>query len=271
MIPEFGQIALIIAFLLSLCLSVIPMAGSFNGRLVWMTSARSLAVGLFVFVALSFGILSWSFYVDDFSVAYVANHSNLVLPVQYKISAVWGGHEGSLLLWVLILAGWTLAVSVFSNRLPIDILARVLSVMGMISVGFLLFMIATSNPFDRVLPNIPHDGGDLNPLLQDAGMIFHPPMLYMGYVGFSVVFAFAISALLSGRRCGLGKVVTPLDQRSLVFFDNWCCPRQLVGVLRTWVGRLVVLGPGRKCGVYAMVGGYSAYSQFGHDRKTGCV
>ena len=199
MIPEFGQIALIIAFLLSLCLSVIPMAGSFNGRLVWMTSARSLAVGLFVFVALSFGILSWSFYVDDFSVAYVANHSNLVLPVQYKISAVWGGHEGSLLLWVLILAGWTLAVSVFSNRLPIDILARVLSVMGMISVGFLLFMIATSNPFDRVLPNIPHDGGDLNPLLQDAGMIFHPPMLYMGYVGFSVVFAFAISALLSGR------------------------------------------------------------------------
>jgi len=199
MIPEFGQLALIIAFLLAVCLATVPMIGSFNGRLVWMTSARSLSAGMFVFVALAFGILTWSFYTDDFSVAYVANHSNLVLPVQYKLSAVWGGHEGSLLLWVLILAGWTLAVSIFSRRLPVDMLARVLSVMGMIAVGFLLFMIATSNPFDRVLPNIPHDGGDLNPLLQDPGMIIHPPMLYMGYVGFSVVFAFAIAALLSGR------------------------------------------------------------------------
>nr|WP_082087078.1 heme lyase CcmF/NrfE family subunit [Teredinibacter purpureus] len=199
MIPEFGQIALIVAFLLALCLAVIPMAGSYNGRLVWMASARSLTAGLFVFLAIAFCILAWSFYVDDFSVAYVANHSNLVLPTQYKLSAVWGGHEGSLLLWVLILAGWTLAVSIFSRRLPIDMLARVLSVMGMIAVGFLLFMIVTSNPFDRVLPNIPHDGGDLNPLLQDIGLIIHPPMLYMGYVGFSVVFSFAIAALLSGR------------------------------------------------------------------------
>lgn len=199
MIPEFGQLALIIAFLLALCLSIIPMAGSFNGRLVWMASARSLTVGLFIFIAIAFAILAWSFYSDDFSVAYVSRHSNLVLPVQYKLSAVWGGHEGSLLLWVFILASWTLAVSVFSARLPLDILARVLSVMGMVSVGFLLFMIATSNPFDRVLPNIPSDGGDLNPLLQDPGLIFHPPMLYMGYVGFSVVFAFAIAALLSGR------------------------------------------------------------------------
>ncbi|WP_075184640.1 heme lyase CcmF/NrfE family subunit [Teredinibacter haidensis] len=199
MIPEFGQLSLIIAFLLALCLSIIPLVGSFNGRLVWMASARSLTAGLFVFITIALAILAWSFYVDDFSVAYVARHSNQVLPTQYKISAVWGGHEGSLLLWVFILAGWTLAVSLFSSRLPIDILARVLSIMGMIAVGFLLFMIATSNPFDRVLPDIPYDGGDLNPLLQDPGLIFHPPMLYMGYVGFSVVFAFAISALLSGR------------------------------------------------------------------------
>jgi len=199
MIPEFGQLALIIAFLLSVCLAVIPLAGSYNGRLVWMSSARSLSVGLFVFIALAFAVLTWSFYTDDFSVSYVARHSNLLLPVQYKISAVWGGHEGSLLLWALILSGWTLAVSIFSVRLPLDVLARVLSVMGMISVGFLLFMIATSNPFDRVLPNIPSDGGDLNPLLQDPGLIFHPPILYMGYVGFSVVFAFSIAALLSGR------------------------------------------------------------------------
>lgn len=199
MIPEFGQLSLIIALLLATCLSVVPMAGSFNGRLVWMLSARSLSVGMFVFVALAFVILAYAFYTDDFSVAYVARQSNLVLPVQYKLSAVWGGHEGSLLLWVFILASWTLAVSVFSRGLPIDVLARVLSVMGMIAVGFLLFTIATSNPFERILPNIPSDGSDLNPLLQDPGLIIHPPMLYMGYVGFSVVFAFAIAALLSGR------------------------------------------------------------------------
>lgn len=199
MIPEFGQLALIMSLLLALCLSIVPMAGSLYGRLVWMSSARSLSTGLFVFVAIAFGILAYSFYVSDFSVAYVARQSNLVLPVYYKFSAVWGGHEGSLLLWVLILSGWTLAVSVFSRNLPIDVLARVLSVMGMIAVGFLLFTIFTSNPFDRVLPNIPSDGADLNPLLQDPGLIIHPPMLYMGYVGFSVVFAFAIAALISGR------------------------------------------------------------------------
>ncbi|TVZ39105.1 cytochrome c-type biogenesis protein CcmF [Alteromonadaceae bacterium 2753L.S.0a.02] len=199
MIPEFGQVALIIALLLALCLAVVPLVGSFTGRLVWMSSARSLSAGLFVFISIAFAILAWVFYSDDFSVAYVANNSNSVLPVQYKFSALWGGHEGSLLLWVFILSGWTLAVSVFSSNLPIDVLARVLSVMGMIAVGFLLFTITTSNPFDRILPNIPGDGSDLNPLLQDPGLIFHPPMLYMGYVGFSVVFAFSIAALISGR------------------------------------------------------------------------
>lgn len=199
MIPEFGQLALILALLLACCLTVIPLAGTYNGKLVWMSSCRPLTLGVFVFVAIAFGFLAWSFYIDDFSVVYVANNSNSLLPPEYKISAVWGGHEGSLLLWVLILAGWTLAVSVFSRDLPLDVLARVLSVMGFVAVGFLLFLIFTSNPFERFLPNIPQDGGDLNPLLQDPGLIIHPPMLYMGYVGFSVVFAFAIAALLSGR------------------------------------------------------------------------
>ncbi|VUD48096.1 Cytochrome c-type biogenesis protein CcmF [Thalassocella blandensis] len=199
MIPEYGQLCLIIAFLLSLVMAVVPMAGTFNGKIVWMSSARSLAAGIMVFVTASFVILSWSFYVDDFSVKYVANHSNSLLPSYYKLTAVWGGHEGSILLWILMLAGWTFAVSVFSKRLPLDIIARVLSVLGMILVGFLSFTLITSNPFERILPLMPSDGQDLNPLLQDFGMIIHPPVLYMGYVGFSVVFAFAISALLSGR------------------------------------------------------------------------
>jgi len=199
MTPEYGQLALIIAFLLSVCLTIIPMVGTYNGKVVWMSASRSLAAGVFVFVIIAFAILSWSFYIDDFSVKYVANHSNTLLPVRYKFSAVWGGHEGSLLLWVLMLSGWTLAVAVCSKRLPIDMVARVLSVLGFITVGFLLFMLLTSNPFDRVLPNIPAEGADLNPLLQDFGLIIHPPMLYMGYVGFSVAFAFAIAALLSGR------------------------------------------------------------------------
>ncbi len=199
MMPEYGQLALIIALLLALCLSIVPLVGTYNGKVVWMSASRSLSVGLFVFVAIAFAVLTWSFYVDDFSVKYVANHSNTLLPVRYKISAVWGGHEGSLLLWVLILAGWNMAVSIFSKNLPLDMVARVLAVLGMISVGFLLFTLLTSNPFDRVLPNVPVEGSDLNPLLQDFGLIIHPPMLYMGYVGFSVVFAFAIAALLSGR------------------------------------------------------------------------
>ncbi len=199
MIPELGHFALILAFCLSIILSVIPLWGAHTGNGVMMNSARSLSLGLFVFVSLAFACLVVAFLQDDFSVAYVANQSNSLLPVQYKVSAVWGGHEGSLLLWVLILAGWTLAVSLFSKDMPLDMVARVLSVMGMIAVGFCAFVLLTSNPFDRLLPNTPADGGDLNPLLQDPGLIIHPPMLYMGYVGFSVVFAFAIAALLSGR------------------------------------------------------------------------
>ncbi|MFO1369689.1 MAG: heme lyase CcmF/NrfE family subunit [Marinagarivorans sp.] len=199
MIPEYGNFALIIALTLAICLSVVPMAGSFTGRVLWMSAARPLAVGQFVFTTIAFCILTYCFVVGDFSVKYVATNSNSLLPTYYKVSAVWGGHEGSLLLWALVLCAWTLAVATFSKQLPLDVLARVLSVMGVIGVGFLSFMLITSNPFTRNLPGVPNEGGDLNPLLQDFGLIIHPPMLYMGYVGFSVVFAFAIAALIGGR------------------------------------------------------------------------
>ncbi|TNC82426.1 MAG: heme lyase NrfEFG subunit NrfE [Oleiphilus sp.] len=199
MIPELGLFALILGLVLASVQSVLPMWGSYRGNVVFMSTARSLAVGQFTLVALSFACLTLSFLNDDFSVKYVANHSNTLLPVAFKFSAVWGGHEGSLLLWALILSSWTIAVALFSRQLPLVMLARVLSVMGLISVGFLLFILLTSSPFERYLPNFPHEGADLNPLLQDFGLIVHPPMLYMGYVGFSVAFAFAIAALLGGR------------------------------------------------------------------------
>ncbi len=199
MIPEYGHYALILALVLATMQSVLPLAGTARRDVALMLSARSLAVGQFVFILMSLICLGYAFLQDDFSVQYVANHSNTLLPVQYKISAIWGGHEGSLLLWAFILALWTIAVVAFSGPLPEDMLARVLAVMGMISVGFLLFILLTSNPFDRYLPNSPAEGADLNPLLQDFGLIVHPPMLYMGYVGFSVAFAFAVAALMSGR------------------------------------------------------------------------
>jgi cytochrome c-type biogenesis protein CcmF len=199
MIPELGHLALILALALSVLLAVVPMAGAVRGERLWMRAGGSLAAGLFTFLLLSYVCLTWSFLVDDFSVAYVAQNSNSMLPTHYKFSAVWGAHEGSFLLWTLIMGGWTLAVAIFSRSLPLDILSRVLSVMGLITIGFILFMLVTSNPFDRLLPSSPQDGADLNPQLQDFGLIVHPPMLYTGYVGFSVVFAFAIAALLSGR------------------------------------------------------------------------
>ncbi|QBM17488.1 cytochrome c-type biogenesis protein CcmF [Marinobacter sp. JH2] len=199
MYPELGQVSLILALLLALLLSVVPLTGALTGRDSLQAFARPLASGMFVFTGLAFAILTHAFIVDDFSVAYVANNSNSMLPWFYKFSAVWGGHEGSLLLWILMLTGWTLAVAVFSRKLPSTMVSQVLSVMGMVCVGFFLFIILTSNPFDRLLPNIPADGQDLNPLLQDIGLIIHPPMLYMGYVGFSVAFAFALAALINGR------------------------------------------------------------------------
>ncbi len=199
MIPEYGHLALIVALTLAILQSVVPLWGAIRGNVYFMAMSRSLAVGQFVFIGMAFAVLCYVFLTDDFSVALAANHSNSLLPAIYKICAVWGNHEGSLLLWVFLLSGWTLAVAVFSRQLPLDMVARVLSVMGMISTGFLLFTLITSNPFLRNLPNIPLDGRDLNPLLQDFGMIIHPPMLYMGYVGFSVAFSFAVAALGSGR------------------------------------------------------------------------
>lgn len=199
MIPELGHLAMILALCLAAVQATLPLIGAWRGDHQWMSLAQPAAWGQFAFLAFSFACLTYAFMVDDFSVAYVASNSNTALPWYYKFSAVWGAHEGSLLLWALILGGWTFAVAIFSRHLPEEMLARVLAVMGMISVGFLLFLIITSNPFERLLPNVPVDGRDLNPLLQDFGLIVHPPMLYMGYVGFSVAFAFAIAALLGGK------------------------------------------------------------------------
>ncbi|WP_417791111.1 heme lyase CcmF/NrfE family subunit [Stutzerimonas xanthomarina] len=199
MIPELGHLAMILALCLAVVQGTLPLIGAWRGDSQWMGLAQPAAWGQFSFLAFSFACLTYAFMMDDFSVAYVAQNSNSALPWYYKFSAVWGAHEGSLLLWAFILAGWTFAVSIFSRQLPEDMLARVLGVMGLISIGFLLFLIVTSNPFERLLPQAPMDGRDLNPLLQDFGLVVHPPMLYMGYVGFSVAFAFAIAALLGGR------------------------------------------------------------------------
>jgi cytochrome c-type biogenesis protein CcmF len=198
MIPEFGHFALILALALALVQAIFPLAGAARGNAAWIALARPAAQLQCLCLLLAFLSLTYAFIGNDFSVAYVANNSNSQLPLVYRISAIWGAHEGSLLLWAFILGIWTLAVSLFSRSLPEAFVARVLAVMGLISIGFLLFMLLTSNPFARLLP-VPLDGADLNPLLQDPGLIIHPPMLYFGYVGFSVAFGFAIAALLSGR------------------------------------------------------------------------
>ena len=199
MIPELGQFSLILAFCLSILLGTLPIIGAARSNMVWMNLARPLAAGIFVFLGISIGILAYTFVTDDFSVQIVAAQSNSLLPMHYKLTALWGGHEGSFLLWTFMLSGWMLAVSVFSKTMPIEFVARVLGVLGLLCVSYILFMLATSNPFMRIVPLPPGDGSDLNTALQDFGFIVHPPTLYMGYVGFSVVFAFAIAALLSGR------------------------------------------------------------------------
>jgi cytochrome c-type biogenesis protein CcmF len=198
MIPELGQLALALALAVSLLQGTFPLMGAAKANPAWMALARPAAQGQALLVAFAFGCLVYSFATNDFSVQYVALNSNSALPLQYRIAGAWGGHEGSLLLWCLMLGVWMSAVSLFSAHLPEEMTARVLGVMGLISAGFLAFMLFTSNPFDRLFP-APADGRDLNPLLQDPGMVIHPPMLYMGYVGFSVAFAFAVAALLSGR------------------------------------------------------------------------
>ncbi|EKE18113.1 MAG: hypothetical protein ACD_10C00121G0001, partial [uncultured bacterium] len=198
MIPELGNFSLMLALCLALVQGTLPIAGSFRGNERWMALARPAATGQFVFISIAFAALIYSFINNDFSVTNVATNSNSMLPVYYRFAASWGSHEGSMLLWTWMLVMWTFAVSLFSRQLPDETIARVLGVMGLISVGFLAFMLFTSNPFDRLLPGAP-EGRDLNPLLQDLGMIIHPPLLYMGYVGFSVAFAFAIAALMGGQ------------------------------------------------------------------------
>ncbi|RKZ83500.1 MAG: c-type cytochrome biogenesis protein CcmF [Candidatus Parabeggiatoa sp. nov. 1] len=198
MIPELGQFALILALCLAVVQTIFPLIGAARDIPNWMAVARPAATGQLVFMSLAYGCLTYAFVNNDFSVSYVANHSNSELPLIYRYVSVWGGHEGSLLLWTVMLSLWTFAVAIFSRSLPTAMVARVIAVMGFVSVGFLLFMLFTSNPFDRVFP-APIDGRDLNPLLQDPGLVVHPPMLYMGYVGFSVAFSFAIAALLGGK------------------------------------------------------------------------
>ncbi len=198
MVPELGHFALIVALALAVVQAVFPLVGAQRRNLTWMAVAKPAARAQLLFVAIAYGCLTYVFLTDDFSVLYAAQHSNTLLPTLYQISGVWGAHEGSLLLWVLILAGWGAAVTLVSDRLPRDMAARVIGVMGLIGIGFLLFTLFTSNPFERLVPAA-SEGRDLNPLLQDPGLAIHPPLLYMGYVGFSVPFAFAIAAMLGGR------------------------------------------------------------------------
>ncbi len=198
MIPELGQLALSLALIIALLQGVLPLAGAARGDAAWMGVARPAAQAQALLVAFAFGCLVYSFATNDFSVQYVVQHSNSALPLHYRISGAWGGHEGSFLLWCTMLGLWMFAVTLFSAHLPEEMTARVLGVLGLISAGFIAFMLFTSNPFERLFPAAA-DGRDLNPLLQDPGMVIHPPMLYMGYVGFSVAYAFAVAALLSGR------------------------------------------------------------------------
>jgi cytochrome c-type biogenesis protein CcmF len=198
MIAEVGHFALLIALAVAVLMAVVPALGVWRNDQRAMTFARPAALVLVAVIFVSYLCLTASFVNHDFSVAYVAGHSHSELPLIYRVSAVWGGHEGSLLLWVLMLSGWSAAVALLNRNLPLNVSALVLSTLGAVAVGFLLFTIVTSNPFDRLVP-IPADGRDLNPLLQDPGLIIHPPLLYMGYVGFSVAFAFAIAALITGK------------------------------------------------------------------------
>ncbi|MCZ6827794.1 MAG: cytochrome c biogenesis protein CcsA, partial [Gammaproteobacteria bacterium] len=198
MIPELGLFALVLAFCLATIQSFAGLAGAYWRKVEWLALARPMASGQFVFAALSFGLLTWSFIVNDFSVEYVALNSNTELPLFYRIAAVWSAHEGSLLLWILALSTWTLGVAWANREMSEVFRARVLGVMGLVNCGFMLFVMATSNPFTRLLPAA-LEGRDLNPLLQDPALAIHPPILYAGYVGLAVAFAFAVAALIEGK------------------------------------------------------------------------
>ena len=256
MIPEIGHFALILALALALVQAIFPLIGSFTGSRAWMDMARPLAWGQFTFALIAFAALTQAFLTNDFSVAYVARNSNSLMPDVYKVSAVWGAHEGSLLLWAMLLSAWGAAVASFSRNLPLDMISRVLSVQGMIAIGFLLFMLLTSNPFERIFP-VPLEGRDLNPLLQDFGLAIHPPMLYMGYVGFSVAFAFAIAALIGGRLdAAWARWSRPWTTVAWIFLTIGIALGVLVGLLRVGLGRLVVLGPGGERLPHALAGGH---------------
>ena len=199
MIAELGNYALALSLAIAVLLAIFPLWGAEKGNVQFMALARPMTYGLFLILSVSFGALFYVFAINDFSVQYAVNNSNTTLPIYYRLSAVWGSHEGSLLLWIWLLSLWSAAVALFSKRLPQEAVARVLGIMGIISIGFLLFVLFTSNPFTRTFPDFPVDGKELNPLLQDIGLIFHPPLLYMGYVGFSVAFAFSIASLMTGK------------------------------------------------------------------------
>lgn len=199
MIAELGNYALALSLAVSFFLAILPLWGAEKGHPQLMSLARPMTYGLFFSLTIAFAALFYLFAVNDFSVQYVVNNSNSSLPIYYRLSAVWGSHEGSLLLWIWLLTLWGATVALFSKHLPQEAVARVLGIMGIISIGFLLFVLFTSNPFTRTFPDFPVDGRELNPMLQDVGLIFHPPLLYMGYVGFSVAFAFAIASLMTGK------------------------------------------------------------------------
>ena len=198
MIVELGHFALVLALLAALSQSFFGLVGPAKGQASWMAAVRPAVYAQFALTSLALAALVYAFVQNDFSVLYVASNSNSALPLLYRVSAVWGAHEGSLLLWAWILVGWALAVALLSRSLPVEFAARVLGVMGLISVGFLFFTLATSNPFERLWP-APPDGRDLNPLLQDPALAAHPPMLYAGYVGFAVAFSFACAAMIEGK------------------------------------------------------------------------
>ncbi|HDX1040100.1 TPA: heme lyase CcmF/NrfE family subunit [Pasteurella multocida] len=199
MIAELGNYALALSLAIAMLVAIFALWGAEKNHIQLMSLARPMTYGLFISLTVAFVALFYLFAVNDFSVQYIVNNSNTNLPLHYRLSAVWGSHEGSLLLWIWLLTLWGAAVAWFSKQLPQEAVARVLGIMGIISIGFLIFVLFTSNPFDRTFPDFPVDGKELNPLLQDVGLIFHPPLLYMGYVGFSVAFAFAITSLMTGK------------------------------------------------------------------------
>ena len=255
MIGELGHLALVLAFAVATVQGVVPLLGAWRRVPAWTAVAVSAAKAQFLLIGIAYLCLTYMFVVSDFSFSYVAQNSNTALPLVYKISAVWGAHEGSMLLWAAILGGWGFAVAIFSTSLPDIVRARVLAVMALVSVGFYLFMLLTSNPFERILP-APPEGRDLNPLLQDPGMAGHPPLLYMGYVGLVVPFSFAVAALLEGRiDLAWTRWTRPWTTVALGVPHGRHHARKLVGVQRARVGRLVVLGSRRERVVHAVARG----------------